>query len=67
MSFLRLKTRLKIDGRSFKHFRKTGASLIKNHYVAVEPKTKTNAELFDMYLAHKPHKMIRPYDAGDCG
>jgi integrase len=54
-----------IKGRSFKLFRKTGASLIKNHYTVTEIKTKTNQELFDMYLAHKPPNMNRPYDAGE--
>ena len=62
-AFHRLRTKCKIDDMSFKHIRKTGADLIKNKYP--NAKTKTNAELFDMYLAHKPPKMVLHYDPGD--
>ena len=62
-TFYRARNKCRITGRSFKHFRKTGADLIKNRYDG--GKTKTNAELFNMYLAHKPEKMVRPYDPGD--
>ncbi len=62
-AFLRLKNQLKIKNRSFKNFRKTGADLIKNKYVGA--KTKTNTELFNYYLAHKPPKMEMHYDPGD--
>ena len=65
LAFNRLQLKRKIKGRTFKHFRRTGADLVKNRYVAVEPGAKTNAQLFDMYLAHKPPKIKLHYDPGD--
>ena len=65
-AFNRLKQKTKTT-HSFRNIRATGADLIKNKYVphADNPRTKTNSELFDLYLAHKPPQMVRHYDAGD--
>ena len=62
--FDRLRRRCKYPkGRSFKTVRSTGSDLIKNRYP--HAKTKTNSELFDMYLAHSPGPMVQSYDPGD--
>jgi integrase len=62
-TFQRVKKTAKIGKKSFKHLRKTGADLIKNDFPGAT--TKTNAQLFDMYLAHKPRKIEMAYDPGD--
>ncbi|MBN2477354.1 MAG: hypothetical protein JXB62_22300 [Pirellulales bacterium] len=65
-AFHRLKQKVKIKGKkSFRNMRQVGASAIKNQYVPETRGTKTNQELFDMFLAHKPPAMNQPYDEGD--
>lgn len=51
--------------KSFTDIRNTGASRIKNQYKPEVRGTKSNRELFDLYLAHSPHKMVASYDEGD--
>ena len=51
--------------KSFTDIRNTGASRIKHQYMRETPGTKSNQELFDLYLAHSPHKMVASYDEGD--
>jgi integrase len=62
-NFAHVREKANVKGRSFKHFRKTGADLIMNKYPGA--KKKTNTELFNMYLAHKPPKMQKHYDPGN--
>jgi integrase len=54
-----------ITTKSFTDIRNTGASRIKHQYRRETPGTKSNQELFDLYLAHSPHKMVASYDEGD--
>jgi len=54
-----------IATKSFTDIRNTGASRIKNQYNPEQRGTKSNQELFDLYLGHAPHKMIASYDEGD--
>ena len=51
--------------KTFRDIRKTGASRIQNQYRRETPGTKSNQQLFDLYLAHRPHKMVASYDEGD--
>jgi len=51
--------------KTFTDIRNTGASRIKNQYMRETPGTKSNQELFDLYLAHSPYKMVASYDEGD--
>lgn len=49
-------------GKSFRNLRQVGATAIRNHYKPNGGCTKTNSELFDMFLAHKEPDVVRAYD-----
>jgi len=65
LSFHRLTERCGIKGKSFKDFRKTGATAIRNEYKPDGVRANTNAELMKLYLAHAEERMARHYNAGD--
>ena len=51
--------------KTFTNIRKTGASCIMNQYVPETPGAKTNQQLFDLYLARCPHRMVASHGEED--
>ncbi len=50
-----------ITTKTFSDIRNTGATLIMNQYRCDPRAKKNNQQLFDLYLAHTPHKMVASY------